>query len=479
MSLPTKRSTLSQTALFCLEAVSLCLILATTPLSRSAVLLHSSAPGFFYFVTAHMIAVIGTCIVLCARRWGNRKRSAAVILVLFIALHAAGAVSLAFAQTSLLPESVLVACGAACGVGVVPVVVFFAHSLVQDSLGKNMIVVALAFGSAACLYWIAASLPHPNSKALYLVLLAIGSLGCLASLFLQKRIPVESKSEPDPETSDGERVSSVSKLISIAGVPLFGVFAFAVFIEPSTSLDSARPTLFGFDEELLLFLAAAAIIAVIGASMSKKPLLSATYQVGAPIMVSAILVCLSFPHLSPVHQAGSALVVLMTAFAIIFATAVICTIVESGEAPVSYAFCSILTVYALGRIVGIAFHSAIAVSNNAYAAYQIMVTVLLSAMLLLTVLQSRAKNASRNICSAKDISAIVEAACDCLKQQYDLTAQESDVLKFLARGYSPAYVADALVIAESTARTHTQHLSEAGYFNKGRALCLGRSNLRG
>jgi DNA-binding CsgD family transcriptional regulator len=50
------------------------------------------------------------------------------------------------------------------------------------------------------------------------------------------------------------------------------------------------------------------------------------------------------------------------------------------------------------------------------------------------------------------------ATCDALAAQHGLSGRETEILGYLARGYNSPYIANVLVISESTARTHIKRI---------------------
>ncbi|WP_139653743.1 helix-turn-helix transcriptional regulator [Raoultibacter phocaeensis] len=55
-------------------------------------------------------------------------------------------------------------------------------------------------------------------------------------------------------------------------------------------------------------------------------------------------------------------------------------------------------------------------------------------------------------------SATLEERCDYVARACGLTPRESEILRFLGRGYGSVYIAEALVIAESTVRSHVKSI---------------------
>ena len=52
----------------------------------------------------------------------------------------------------------------------------------------------------------------------------------------------------------------------------------------------------------------------------------------------------------------------------------------------------------------------------------------------------------------------LEQRCDAVARTYGLTARESEILRFLGRGHGSAYIANELVVAESTVRSHVKSI---------------------
>lgn len=52
----------------------------------------------------------------------------------------------------------------------------------------------------------------------------------------------------------------------------------------------------------------------------------------------------------------------------------------------------------------------------------------------------------------------LEARCAALAARFDLSPREAEILVFLARGFSPAYIAKELVLSVSTVRTHVRNI---------------------
>lgn len=60
--------------------------------------------------------------------------------------------------------------------------------------------------------------------------------------------------------------------------------------------------------------------------------------------------------------------------------------------------------------------------------------------------------------AVKAEAATLEERCDAVARSCGLTPREAEILRFLGRGYGSVYIADALVIAESTVRSHVKSI---------------------
>jgi DNA-binding CsgD family transcriptional regulator len=100
---------------------------------------------------------------------------------------------------------------------------------------------------------------------------------------------------------------------------------------------------------------------------------------------------------------------------------------------------------------------------EAYQLYMLMgLFVLAVALLLITpgsrmwrvMLEGVAENDQGEVSSAPSFA----QRCASLAQAYGLTTREAEILVYLGRGHSSAYVADILVVAESTIRSHRKNI---------------------
>lgn len=457
-----------KTPITLLKIPSVCLFLtciayfATSPLTRSVLINFPNAPQLSFFTATEMLAVIATTVVIILQPHTQPVKKAAIITTASL-LNALGAVVFVFNTFFELPWFALALSGCVCGIATVPLLAFLAQTLCRKTLGENAILIAGVMGAATVLFWLTSLFSPVPRSVLWVLFLFIATGGIIA----MARIPKTAEADPKQVTpalandthqkTATTRKQELSTITSLLAVPLIGTFTFGLYIKAGITPYGERPLLFGIDEELALFLLAAAILAAVGAARPQRPLYASLYQVVVPAFACAILVVISFPNGSFVHSLGGMLVVFSMAFIVLFTLTATATLIGSGEITVLFATGVVLSVYAAGRLVGMVFHSMIGIGPEAYISYQIVITVLLSIMLLVIAIQGRKRSTGTSL-DGKTIAGRIDKTCTYLAKAHSLSPREAEVLNLLARGYSPVYVAEKLVISESTARTHANRI---------------------
>lgn len=322
----------------------------------------------------------------------------------------------------------------------------FSHA----NLVRNLLLCGLAFLVAGAFGWAFLDFGSPlSSVALVLGLLA----GCALLLVHLRR-------SPNVCAGTASRVSAAD-LFQTLGIPLWGLFTYAVFLKTGAISMTSRPVIFGLDEELVLACVAAAVLVAMGLSRPTGPLYATMYRVVVPAGIIVILVLLSFPHESTPYATASACIVFVSVLVAQFALGVVLTVVGTGEVAPASAAALFVGIYAFGRICSLALHDLTAAVDDKYAAYQVIMSVLLAMLLMMVLLQYRnAQVQEARFKPCKDRGALagelMNSVCDELAHEKGLTPRETQVFALLARGFTPAYIADSLVVSDSTVRTHTK-----------------------
>lgn len=433
------------------NAVFTTLLLTALPFTRSPLLLFPGFEGLSTFAAAEMAAaLVAALIVLLRERNGERHPLPDAVAIGALGLNVVGSLALPAGSALTLPSTLAGLGGLLCGAAAIPILCRCASLLARKTLGENMIAASAILGAASAMFWFASLLPVAVRTALWFACLALGTAG------LVRAFRTTGFFEPSKR---GQRAPiALGKLTSLVGVPLIGVLIYGTFAKAGVVPYEARPTVGGLDEELLFFVVAALALAAVGFSSPKRSLYASIYQVVAPLFACVILFCISFPIGAPVHEVGNYLIVFSTSFVLLFAVAVAGTLIGTGETSPTLAVNLVVGAYATGRIAGLVMHGVVGAGPIAYAIYQVLLTTMLAAMLLLAAFQGRHRSTGTSLDGPKSIREKIDLTCAALRERHSLSARETEVLELLGRGHSPAFVAQELVISESTARTHVNRI---------------------
>ena len=430
------------------DALCIGLLLGSSPAAHLVIPAFLTVPRSIWLVVPMALAMIATSAV-CLLRYRASGGPTLASVALSIVAYIAGSLCAIFG-IGLIPVAGLVCAGALVGVGVVVLALAETRVAAKKGLTSNLSLIGSALLVASLLGWAYSFLDPAFARV---VLAASLLCGCALLLVrMAQRAPVADSSA----SSD----FSAGSLFQVMGIPLWGLFAYAVFLKPGT--DATRPILFGLDEELLLYGVAAALLLAIGLSRPKKPLYAVLYRVFVPACCIVILVLLGFPYGSLPHVWVGVCIVLVTSFIAQLALCIAFTVAGPGDVPAAWAVCPLLATCAIGRLCSLGIHGYALSLANEYEAYQVVMSVLLAVILVLVLFQYRAAEvaATNTVGAHKGESAgeLIAGACRRLSAEKGLSARETEVFTFMARGYAPAYIADALVISDSTARTHVKNI---------------------
>lgn len=433
------------------NAVFSMLLFAALPFTRSPLLVFPGFEGLPLFTAAEMTAAIAVAlIVLLRERNGERHPLPGTVAIGALGLNAAGSILLPVGCAIGLPSALAGLGGLLCGAAAIPILCRCASLLARKTLGENMIAASAIFGAATALFWLASLLPAATRTALWLACLALGTAGLVRAF--------RTTDSSEPAERGPLPTMPLGKLTSLVGVPLIGVLIYGTFAKAGVVPNEVRPTVGGLDEELVFFIAAALALAAVGFSSPRRSLYASIYQVVAPLFACAILFCISFPIGEPVHEVGNYLIVFSTSFVLLFAVAVAETLIGTGEASPTLGTNLVVGAYATGRIAGLVMHGIVGTGPVAYAVYQVLLTTMLAAMLLLAAFQGRHRSTGTGLDGPQTIREKIDLTCAALRERHGLSARETEVLELLGRGHSPTFVAQELVISESTARTHVNRI---------------------
>jgi DNA-binding CsgD family transcriptional regulator len=441
------------------DAACLGLLLGSAPASHTVIPTFGGGAWFAWYVVALMAGLAGASVVCALRSHSAGDEPARTWRILLYALYAVGTMALVLGGQAL-PRPALLVSGAVAGAASAPVALR-ACRLARHDLTDNLVLMGAALLVASAMTEVYQLLGAAWARLPLCCALVVG----LALLEARITSPAPGTQATEGEVPLAAR-ERARRFADVLGIPLLGVFAYAVFLKTGAD-GGARPTLLGMDEELAAYALAATTLLATGLSRPQRPVYAAMYRVVTPICIIVILVLQSFPHGSPAYAAAGMVVVFVTALVMQFALAVTLTIAEArgrSDGRVAGTACPLLVTYALGRVCSLALHGWVARGEvDEYSCYQVIMTCLLALMLVLVLLQYRhdsvaSAREARDGAPAANSAEIIAATSDRLASEHGLSAREAEVLRLLARGYAPAYIADELVIADSTVRTHVKSI---------------------
>ncbi len=126
--------------------------------------------------------------------------------------------------------------------------------------------------------------------------------------------------------------------------------------------------------------------------------------------------------------------------------------------------CNTFMAKRLGVIVGIAYIRDYAIGQFTWA-ISLIVVVFLFVLIVISSIQfinmyrrSKSRLSPVTINTILDPEKLQQRALSSLSQKYHLTTRESEVLDLLSRGRSASYIAETLVISDTTVKTHIKHI---------------------
>lgn len=252
----------------------------------------------------------------------------------------------------------------------------------------------------------------------------------------------------------------ISSMGSVVAEPFIGLMIFAFM------MGTRRFIL--FDEihmEVLGCALGALIVMPLYLLRDRRPLMPLIYRLLIPLFCLVLIVLNAFPAGSiPLWLAGWVSYIFYGAIAIL-ALASLCAVAHGSEfscgliygpAVAGFALCSLVGIFAarteLFQIEG--GGPALLVVSTLYFAY------LISSALLAPWLKGN-RGANPDDIARDESTSLqrnVAERCEELAQENGLTPREAEILKYLGRGHGIAFVAEELVISESTVRTHVKSI---------------------
>lgn len=337
----------------------------------------------------------------------------------------------------------------------------------RTALASLVVLGAAVFAIDAALLPIGADI-----RAVILTALAtIGTIGCLRGALAQSR------SEGGATTSGANWWDVFGRLdMSLVGVdsefasPLsrtlfFIVAPIVVFLLSIANMNIHHTAYGGFPIEIVGGAIAVVLSLLLLAVKNEQTVISFACRFYLPVIAVIVFVVGDF---APTDMRGLLLNVGVYAFCFTYGLvmcAMVITMIGRMKSLALPAACMLVIAACLIALLSYANIDAGALEPFKLTA--VLILLLVSAVLLVAMPSSRIWDLVLGGVGAASVeehatttggTATLEERCDKVAQAYALTPREAEILRFLGRGYGSVYIAETLVIAESTVRSHVKSI---------------------
>ena len=252
--------------------------------------------------------------------------------------------------------------------------------------------------------------------------------------------------------------STVRRMASVLAVPFLGlmVFGYIMGVRKFLVFDV-------FYMEVLGGIAAAVLMVPLCLLKTTRPLLSVIYQAALPCFALMLVVLNSFPvGGGPQWLAATASYVFYGAIAIL-ALASLCAMAHAGEFSPASIYGLAVAAFSVVSLAGIFSGSLPAFADYGGGPILLVVStcyfaILIGATLVGAWRREGAELEGRTGSGAKDAADGLQERCERVADDGGLSPREREILGYLGRGHGIVFVANTLVISESTVRTHVKSI---------------------
>lgn len=284
--------------------------------------------------------------------------------------------------------------------------------------------------------------------------------------------------------SDADGPGPLRRLASVTWLPLMGIAVYAFMT------DVANHSAFGVVQAAYLGgLLAAAVVLVACACWARRPLLPWCYRVLVPALGAAFVVLGSFPAGTFPQEASTVALYLFYIVLAMLGCALFLAVVHGREVTPDLACSFAVAVVAGGGLVGQILSTVLVVTDDFSPWISVLTGSFVAALLVFLghtawvglvtphgdVLEgpdedvlaptrafassaTPAAVASPVLAAESSMRVTLEARCAEVAAVHGLSPREAEVLVYLARGFTPAYIAKSLVLSISTVRTHVRNI---------------------
>ncbi len=365
-------------------------------------------------------------------------------------------------------EPLLAAIAVALSVGTVGLCITWGSLFSLLDMRQVMLILSLTIGIASAMQLVMQMLPPLARLSLFGAFVVLGSvpLAFLTRKLSQVKVeevmgalqemPLRDTLAPGADTAavDARRDSGARRMARVIVTPLIGllVFAYLTGVRKFIIFDFFYAELFGA-------LIASVITLVFCFVKTGRPLISLYFQLLLPLFALLLIVLNSFPvHTLPMIVAASVSYVFFSLVAIL-ALVSICGMAHAREFHPASIFSLVLAAYAVVSIAGVYSGRALLFLENEDGGPILLVisTIYFAFLILMPIVSGWRREESEDVSSADAVEPIV-ARCAVAVKRGALSPREAEILAYLGRGHSIAFIAKTLVISESTVRTHAKSI---------------------
>ena len=252
---------------------------------------------------------------------------------------------------------------------------------------------------------------------------------------------------------EGESLSRLlRRMAGVLAVPLVGllVFGYITGVRRFMMFDVVYM-------EALGGLLAGLVAVPLGRARTRRPLLPFLHQVVLPAFALVLIVLNSFPEATPPLWVAAWLSYVFFGLVAILALASLCAMAHAGEFPPALVYGAAVAGYAVVSLLGqVSGTTAPFEAQNGGPALLVVSTLYFVFLLASSLAAGWRVEERAPSDAASDGAAALAERCARVAGERGLSPREGEILGYLGRGHTVAFIAKTLVISESTVRTHVK-----------------------
>ena len=374
------------------------------------------------------------------------------------------------------PGPATAACAAAVALGAAELCVAWGAQMACLGLRAALLCLALTVGGGSVIELLIATVPAPVGAAVFVLLLVAGvAVPCAGALSGRLAagervapsdgagdsagLPAGSARDAGAEESlavrrrDGESFPAlVRRMATVVAVPLAGLLVLGYIT------GVRRFMMFDLVYMETLGGVLAAVIAVpLCMARTRRPLLPFLHQLFLPSFALVLVALNSFPESTPPMWFAAWLSYVFFALVGILALAGLCAMAHAREFPPALIYGLAVAGYAVVSLLGLASGTLPPFQAHNGGPALLVAGTLYFVFLLAAGLVAGWRSGERAD-AAPDAAQALAERCERAASASGLSPREGEILGYLGRGHSVAFIAKTLVISESTVRTHVKSI---------------------